>query len=108
MATTIKHDVKDLALAPEGTRRVMSAGEAGAGLPMEGGTPMIRMSVVTGDGSGAPPQRRPGGAEGAPGSIRMPAPTFVAASELPDYKPPFAPGAARADADGNVCVIEIS
>lgn len=32
------------------------------------------------------------------------APTLVRASDLPDYKPPFATGAARADADGNLWI----
>jgi hypothetical protein len=32
------------------------------------------------------------------------APTLVRASDLPDYKPPFAGGAARADADGNLWI----
>lgn len=95
--------------SPDGARRVIAMGDAPGGIPMDGGggTPMIRMNVVTGDGSGAPPQRRPG-MDGPPGSMRMPAPTFVAASELPDYKPPFAPGAVRADADGNLWVREIA
>ena len=95
------------ASSPEGTRRVVGSGDGdAAAIAGEGAMPMVRVNIATGEGG--PPPRRQGG-EGAPGAMRMAmaAPTFVSPSELPDYKPPFAPGAARADADGNVWVREI-
>jgi hypothetical protein len=74
--------------------------------------------------TGAAPAGAPAGAAAADGARRMvvqfgpggdgpgPAPrggpqqelAFVAPSELPDYKPPFFAGAARADAEGNLWV----
>lgn len=39
--------------------------------------------------------------------IRLPPLRFVEPDALPDYKPPFAAGGARADADGNIWVREI-
>ena len=43
----------------------------------------------------------PGG--GGPGG-QLPPLTMIAPSELPDYKPAFAPGSTRADADGNLWI----
>jgi len=43
----------------------------------------------------------PGG--GGPGGL-LPPLTMIAPSELPDYKPAFAPGSTRADADGNLWI----
>jgi hypothetical protein len=82
-----------------GNRVVMGAGGDGA----PGGGTMIVMSRTTESG---PPLRGGGDRAAATGaaSFQMPAPTFVAPSELPDYKPAFAAGATRADADGNVWV----
>lgn len=53
-----------------------------------------------GAGNGEPPRR------GGPASATGPMLTvnMVAPSELPDYKPPFAAGAARADGDGRLWV----
>lgn len=42
----------------------------------------------------------PGGAPSGP----LPPLTMVLASELPDYKPAFAPGSTRADAEGNLWI----
>jgi hypothetical protein len=50
-------------------------------------------------GGGGTPNIQINGANMAPPVI-----TYVSPSELPDYKPPFFPGAVRADADGNVWV----
>jgi hypothetical protein len=43
----------------------------------------------------------PGG--GGPGGP-LPPLTMIAPSDLPDYKPAFAPGSTRADADGNLWI----
>jgi hypothetical protein len=48
--------------------------------------------IIVGGGPGGPP---PGGAEGMGRQM-----SFVSASDLPDYKPPFFAGSVRADADG--------
>jgi hypothetical protein len=47
-----------------------------------------------------------GGGPGGPGPIgfTMPALQFVAASEMPDYRPAFRQGASRGDADGNLWI----
>ncbi len=85
---------------PGGMQRAMET--AGAAMGMGGGgMPMVSIQMRP-DG-GEPPRR--GGQGGGPnGGMQMPTLTFVDPSELPDYKPPFAAGGARADADGNVWV----
>jgi hypothetical protein len=57
------------------------------------------MVMGGGGGGGGTPNIQINGANMAPPVI-----TYVSPSELPDYKPPFFPGAVRADADGNVWV----
>jgi hypothetical protein len=61
--------------------------------------------------SGADGTRRPviqvgpgGGGAGSGGRSPLAEIAFVAPSDLPDYKPPFFAGAARADVDGNIWV----
>jgi len=82
---------------------------SGDGAPRAGGT------VVFGgpQGSSPPPggtvnitmRAGPGGAPTSVNSGNMRTNiSFVAPTDLPDYKPPFLAGAARADADGNVWV----
>jgi hypothetical protein len=39
-----------------------------------------------------------------PGGGPLPPLTMISPSELPDYKPAFAPGSTRADADGNLWI----
>jgi hypothetical protein len=95
-------------LRAEQMQRIQAAGGvermiAQGGGPMgggAGGVPMVSIRVDGGDG----PRR--GGPNGAPNNAapQMPKLEFIPASDLPDYKPPFAMGAARADADGNVWV----
>jgi hypothetical protein len=53
-------------------------------------------------GDGAP--RRDGAGPAGAFNMTAPAPTFVAPSELPDYKPVFLNGFVRADTEGNVWV----
>ena len=88
--------------------RAMAAGAAAAGAGGGAPMPMIRIEMAGGGGGGEPPRRgeQRGGPNGAApnGAITMPPLNFVEPSELPDYKPPFAAGATRADADGNVWV----
>jgi hypothetical protein len=94
--------------------RMMASAPAGGGNAaamagaMAGGMTMTRIEMTVagageprrrGDGSTPPPS----GAAGGP-SFSAPQITFVAPSELPDYKPPFFPGNVRADADGNLWV----
>jgi hypothetical protein len=65
-----------------------------------------------GGGGGAPNVQifiGPGGPGGGPGggprpNVGAPQFNFIPASELPDYKPPFFSGAAKADLEGNVWV----
>ncbi|MFL5556690.1 MAG: hypothetical protein ACJ78D_12930 [Gemmatimonadaceae bacterium] len=46
----------------------------------------------------------PGGPGGAGPGGQLPPVTLIAPSDLPDYKPAFAPGSTRADADGNLWI----
>lgn len=75
---------------------VMGMGGPGAG--GGGGSPQIVMRVAPGGGDGGPPPRGQGG------GFAPPQMTFVPASELPDYKPPFFAGSVRADADGRLWI----
>ena len=63
-----------------------------------GGTPQI--SIQIGGGPGA----RPDGPAGAAAGAQRQQLSFVPASDLPDYKPPFFAGSVRADAEGNIWV----
>jgi len=56
--------------------------------------------TVTAGGNTTVTSVGPGGGLGGP----LPPLTMVSPSELPDYKPAFAPGSTRADADGNLWV----
>jgi hypothetical protein len=57
----------------------------------------FNMSVGGGDGGGGVAQRiMAGGGAGAPGANVV----FVDPADLPDYRPAFSAGAAKADADG--------
>jgi hypothetical protein len=66
------------------------------------------MTRTVGEGAGPAARREnttvttagPGGGLGGP----LPPLTMIAPSELPDYKPAFAPGSTRADADGNLWI----
>ncbi len=60
----------------------------------------VRQMVVSSFGtSGDGPSRQTSISAGA-----LPAPAFVSPSELPDYRPPFTSGAAKADLDGNLWI----
>jgi hypothetical protein len=71
-----------------------------AGMAMGGGG--TRTVIMGGPGGGVADVGR-GGGPGGPGMAGM-TPTFISPSELPDYRPAFAAGAARPDAEGNVWV----
>jgi len=58
------------------------------------------MTVTTGGNTTVTAVGPGGGGPGGP----LPPLTMVAPSELPDYKPAFAPGSTRADADGNLWI----
>lgn len=66
-------------------------------------------------GAGAGPRRDAGGANttvtaagpggvGGPGGQQLPPLTMISPSELPDYKPAFAPGSTRVDLEGNLWI----
>jgi hypothetical protein len=83
------------------------AGGALGGAPVGGGQMVIRMDV----GPGGPPPGAGGAGPGPqivmggpPPGGQLPPLTFVAPSELPDYKPVFGPGSVRADADGRLWI----
>ena len=71
-----------------------TAAAPGGMAPMAGGQMVIETRVA--GGGGGNPAPRPAGDQ-----ARMPQVQFVSPSELPDYRPPFFAGAARADAQGN-------
>jgi len=75
----------DAAAAVGGRQVVTMTREMSAGGPPGGGT-NTRIDV------------------GGPGGMQLPPINMVAASELPDYKPVFGPGAVRADMDGRLWV----
>ena len=93
-----------MANAPAGGGNAAAMAGAMAG----GGMTMMRIEMAVG-GAGEPRRRGdgstppPSGGAGGP-QISAPQITFVPPSELPDYKPPFLPGAVRADADGNLWI----
>jgi hypothetical protein len=94
------------ARAAGGTGPVAAGGSArgpGAGMPGGDGGPQ-RITIVMAGPDAGPPQR--GGARGGPGGADMVSftPELVGPGELPDYKPAFASGATRADADGRAWV----
>jgi hypothetical protein len=63
------------------------------------------MSVQMGGGEAGGAMNHGGGGAATPvGGHQLNSVKFVAASELPDYMPPFDQGAARADVDGNLWV----
>jgi hypothetical protein len=74
----------------------VTPGAAGGGAPGGGGGGGGGQMIVIGGGPGG--GGPPGGAGGMMGGGREM--SFVSASDLPDYKPPFFSGAVRADADG--------
>jgi hypothetical protein len=94
-----------VANAPTGTGQVVTGGPPG-GTPAGGQTQMmvieggVRMAGPGGDRNTPPPS----GAAGGGPSMQAPQVTFVAPSELPDYKPPFFSGSVRPDADGNLWI----
>ena len=68
-------------------------GAGGGDAPRTGSAPGGNTTVTTTAGPG-------GGAFGG----QLPTLTMVSPSELPDYKPAFAPGSTRADTDGNLWI----
>lgn len=86
---------------PSGNTVVGGGGPGGA--PPGGGAGQRTEMIVMG---GAPA----GGAGGPPGAnlgMNNRNVSFVPPNDLPDYKPPFFAGAARADADGNIWIYTI-
>ena len=65
---------------------------------------MVAMRFEMKAGGDGPPTRAPAGGAPNAATIAVPPLTFVAPSELPDYAPPIAAGAARGDLDGNLWV----
>jgi len=83
------------AAAPNGGNVVMDGRGGGGGAGGQPGMVVMNFSMRGGEGGGG---IRTGEAGGGP---QM---TFVSANELPDYRPVFAQGASRGDADGNLWV----
>jgi hypothetical protein len=98
-----------------GGRDIVAVAGAAAGASAAPGAGVAPGAGAT-PGAGAAPS--PGASTGASAAAGSPAPgaardpfggvqfqlTFVAPTELPDYKPPFTTGATRVDADGNLWV----
>ena len=82
------------AAAPNGNTVI--GGPGGGGPPGGGGMVVMNFSTRTGDGAGGGGIRT-----GEAGGPQM---SFVSANELPDYRPVFAQGSSRGDADGNLWV----
>jgi hypothetical protein len=94
-----KRDAEAAAARAAGGTGPVAAG--GPGAASDGS--QQRITIVMSGPDGGPPMR--GGARGGPGGDMVNfTPEFVGASELPDYKPAFATGATRADADGRAWV----
>jgi hypothetical protein len=92
--------------AMEKSRAEMSARMAGGAGPAPGGAgtaaPGERIVMTMRMEGGAPAAGGGGGPAGA--GMPLPEVNMISPSDLPDYRPPFSPGAARADADGNVWI----
>lgn len=80
----------------EGTRRAPAPGGRGDIVTSE--------TVTTAVPAGGGAVTRTGAAGGGSGGGGLPLINFVAPSELPDYKPPFAGNATRVDPDGNLWI----
>jgi len=83
------------AMANMSPERMMAEAMAGGG--RAAGPGMVVMSFNDG-ASRTQTASSAGGPGGGPGM------QFVPTSEMPDYRPPFTPGAARGDADGNLWI----
>jgi hypothetical protein len=85
-----------------GAMNVNAERQAGmvAGMAMGAGGGATRTVIMGGPPGAGGDVGRGGGPGGMPGMT----PTFISPSELPDYRPAFAGGAARPDAEGNVWV----
>jgi hypothetical protein len=83
--------------------RLAASAPSGPGAPNGGAGPTPdgspRVMIQMGPGGGAA-----GGGRGPTSFNGQPEVSFIAPSELPDYKPPFLSGAVRADADGNLWI----
>ena len=102
-ARTAMEKLRANAFAQQGGGAATAGAAAGAARGGPGGDgPQITMRM-----EGGPPPA--GGGRPAPGgsttaTFTLPPINMVPISELPDYAPAFAPGAARGDLDGNLCV----
>jgi hypothetical protein len=80
--------------ANPGNGPMVAGGDGGGG----GAVRIMTFSMGAGDGGGG----RAGG--GAAATSALGGMSFVSASELPDYRPAFGPGAVKADLEGNVWI----
>jgi hypothetical protein len=96
----------------DSARKVVEAQRAAGGGP-GGGATAGGPAAITGTGgatvvtvTGGPggPQTQVGGPPPPAGTVQLPPPSFFPASELADYRPAFAGGSVRADAEGRVWV----
>jgi hypothetical protein len=96
----------------DSTRKAMEAQRAAGGGPGGGGPPGGAAAITGGGGgmvvtvTGGPGgvQTQVGGPPPAGGAITLPPLAFVTPSELADYRPAFAGGSTRADAEGRLWV----
>lgn len=80
-----------------------ASGPGGAAAPPTGARGEVNITFeMRRDGGGPPAASGGSGAAGA--TIQLPPLNFVSPSEMPDYRPAFSSGAARADADGNLWI----
>jgi hypothetical protein len=77
-------------------------GQRAGSAPPPTGNPQTSTMTVTAGGNAVVTAVGPGGGGAAGG--QLPPLTMISPSELPDYKPAFAPGSTRADAEGNLWI----
>jgi hypothetical protein len=92
----------------DSTRKAIEAQRAGGGGPggaasITGGGGQVIVSVTTGPGGGGT-QTQVGGPPPGGGAVQLPPPSFYAPNELADYRPAFAGGSVRADAEGRLWI----
>lgn len=90
------------AVANGGNSSTFTPADGGGGAGGGGGMVMMRFDAA-GPGPGGAPGGPASGAR-APAAMTPPVMNMVPASDLPDYRPAFGTGAAKADLDGNLWI----
>jgi hypothetical protein len=86
-------------VAAGAAHNVVGSPTTGSAAPAPGMSERIAVTIVQGGPGGGSTPTRSGGTQ-----VTTPNVSFVAPSDLPDYKPPFFAGSVRADADGNLWI----